>query len=124
MVPLVDETKTTGDALICKATNYALNHFRASQNVLAHPACEVDNNRAERAIRPIAIGRKNYLFAGSDRAAVAAATIYSLIESAKQNGLNTFHYLNTIIEKMPAITYKNLYSLLPYHITLCSSTGE
>ena len=116
--------QTIPNTPICKAINYALNHFRASQNVLAHPACEVDNNRAERAIRPIAIGRKNDLFAGSDRAAVAAATIYSLIESAKQNGLNTFHYLNTIIEKMPAITYKNLYSLLPYHITLCSSTGE
>lgn len=98
-----------------KAFNYALNHWRALQNVFADGRLEVDNNTAERAIRPVVVGRKNYLFAGSDQGGTSAAIIYSLIESAKQNGLNTFEYLSDIIAKMPITKPEDLTKLLPYH---------
>ena len=98
-----------------KAFNYALNHWRAMQNVFADGRLEVDNNTAERAMRPIAIGRKNWLFAGSDQGGHNAAIIYSLIESAKQNNLNTFEYLSDIIGKVPITKTEDLQKLLPYH---------
>jgi transposase len=98
-----------------KAINYALNHWRALQNVFADGRLEVDNNVAERAIRPVVLGRKNYLFAGSDQGAENAAIIYSIIESAKQNSLNTFSYLADIISKLPVTKVEDLPMLLPYH---------
>jgi transposase len=98
-----------------KAINYALNHWRALQNVLADGRLEVDNNIAERAVRPVVVGRKNYLFAGSDQGAENAAIIYSIIETAKQNGLNTYEYLADLIAKVPNTKSDNLYTLLPYH---------
>ncbi len=98
-----------------KAFNYALNHWRALQNVFADGRLEVDNNTAERAIRPVVIGRKNYLFAGSDQGGHNAAVIYSIIETAKQNNLNTFEYLSDIIARLPTTKPQDLYKLLPYH---------
>ena len=61
----------------------------------------LDNNPAERALRCVAIGRKNYLFAGSDAGGRRAAAIYSLIESAKLNGLNPQHYLADLLTASP-----------------------
>lgn len=98
-----------------KAISYALNHWRALQNVFADGRLEVDNNLAERAMRIVAIGRKNWLFAGNDKGGHNAAIYYSLLESAKQNGLNTFEYLSDIIAKIPNTSIGELSKLLPYH---------
>lgn len=62
---------------------------------------ELDNNRGERSIKPFVIGRKNWLFANTPRGDKASATIYSVIESAKENGLNPFKYLMYLFEQLP-----------------------
>lgn len=100
---------------IKRAINYALNHWRALQNVFADGRLEVDNNTAERAMRIVAIGRKNWMFAGSDQGGHNAAIFYSLLESAKQNGINTFKYLADILAKIPNTPSEDLFRLLPYN---------
>ncbi len=62
---------------------------------------EIDNNRSERSIKPFVVGRKNWLFANTQRGARASAVIYSIVETAKENGLNPFNYLSYIFEKLP-----------------------
>jgi transposase len=98
-----------------KAFNYALNHWRALQNVFADGRLEVDNNIAERGMRIVALGRKNYLFAGSDQGGHNAAIIYSILETAKQNGLNIFEYLRDILIRLPSTEENEIINLLPYH---------
>lgn len=113
---LKKKQKTTlANTPLAKAINYALNHWRALQNVLASGLLEVDNNIAERAIKPVVIGRKNYMFAGSHEGGKRAAIIYSIIESAKQNGLNTFEYLRDVLTRLPSHLNSKLFELLPYH---------
>lgn len=82
---------------------------------------ELDNNRSERSIKPYVIGRKNWLFANTPRGANASATIYSIVETAKENGLNPFSYLQYLFERLPNIDikYRNaLDALLPWSVTL------
>ncbi len=100
---------------IKRAINYALNHWRALQNVFSDGRLEVDNNTAERAMRIVAIGRKNWMFAGSDQGGHNAAIFYSLLESAKQNGINTFEYLSDILAMIPNTPTEELFRLLPYN---------
>ena len=70
-----------------KVLLYALNHWQALVRYAGDGRIEIDNNTAERALRAVALGRKSYLFAGSDAGGCRAAAIYSLIGSAKLNGL-------------------------------------
>ncbi|WP_340672936.1 transposase domain-containing protein, partial [Brevibacillus agri] len=83
---------------------------------------EIDNNRSERSIKPFVIGRKNWLFANTPRGAKASAIIYSVIETAKENGLNPFKYLMFLFEQLPQLPDpKNpeaLDSLLPWSPSL------
>ena len=77
-----------------------------------------DNNAAENAIRPFVVGRKNWLFAGSPNGADAAATLYSLIETAKACGLDSYRYLRFLFEKIPYAQGEADYAaLLPQNIT-------
>ncbi len=73
----------------------------------------MDNNAVERAIRPVVVGRKNWLFAGSDQGGETAAVFFSLIESAKHHGLNVFEYLADVIRRLPSWPRKRLGELLP-----------
>src|SRR5437588_1346294 len=75
----------------------------------------LDNNPAERALRCVAIGRKNYLFAGSDAGGRRAAAIYSLIESAKLNGLNPQHYLADVLARIADHPARRIAELLPWN---------
>jgi hypothetical protein len=78
---------------------------------------ELDNNRSERSIKPFVIGRKNWLFANTPRGARASAIIYSIVETAKENGLNPFYYLSYLFGKLPNIDTKDenaLDNLLPW----------
>ena len=82
---------------------------------------ELDNNRSERSIKPFVIGRKNWMFSNTPRGATASATIYSIIETAKENGLNPFTYLQYIFEKLPNMNLKDqgaMDELLPWASTL------
>ena len=77
--------------------------------------------RAERSIKPFVIGRKNWLFANTPRGAKASATIYSIVETAKENRLNPFSYLTYLFEQLPNVDIKdpsNIDSLLPWSAAL------
>jgi hypothetical protein len=79
---------------------------------------ELDNNRAERSIKPFIIGRKNWLFANTPAGATASAQIYSIIETAKENGLHPYAYLAYLFERLPDATTGQLDELLPWSTTL------
>ncbi|MDQ3126709.1 MAG: IS66 family transposase [Pseudomonadota bacterium] len=96
-----------------KACAYALSNRTQLSVFLSDGRVPLDNNAAERAIRPTVIGRKNWLFAGSDEGGRTAAVFFSLIESAKRHGLNVFDYLADVIRRLPSWPVKRLEELLP-----------
>ena len=100
-----------------KAIHYALTLWPLLIVYLESGDIPIDNNPAENAIRPFVIGRKNWLFSGSPRGAQASATLYSLIETAKANGLEPRAYLSYLFEQLPsAKTEKALSKLLPQNV--------
>ena len=106
---------------IAKAIAYTCNHWRALNNFLGFADACLDNNTAERAIKPLVIGRKNWLFAGSHRGAKNAAVLYSLIETCKQNKINPADFLADVLQRLPTHLMKNIRVLLPYHWKALSS---
>jgi transposase len=105
-------------SLTAKAINYALNNEAALLRFLNDGKIEIDNNAAERAMRPIAVGRKNWLFAGSDNGGHTTAGIYSLIETAKMNNINPFLYLRKVLDTIQDYNSNKIADLLPWNITL------
>jgi transposase len=101
-----------------KAINYAMNNQVALMRFLENGQIEIDNNAAERAMRSIAIGRKNWLFAGSDQGGHIAANIYSLIETAKLNNINPWLYLEKVLDSIQDYNSNKLHELLPWNIKL------
>ena len=105
-----------------QAITYCQNQWEPLQAFLKDGRLEIDNNRSERAIKPFVIGRKNWLFANTPRGAKASAIIYSLVETAKENGLNPFVYLTYLFEKLPNLgdphDETELDRLLPWSETL------
>lgn len=95
------------------AITYALNHWAALTRYPSDGNLAIDNNAAERAMRPLAIGRKNYLFAGSDRGGHAAAAIYSLIESARRHDLEPWAYLRDVLARIGPAPLSQLDRFLP-----------
>ncbi len=77
---------------------------------------EIDNNDAERALRAVALGRKNYLFAGSDKGGERAAVLYSLIGTAKLNGLDPESYLRDALSRLPDHPINHIEELLPWNV--------
>jgi len=94
-----------GGSKLAKAVNYALNHEETLCNYLLDGRCEISNNTAERKAKSYAIGRKASLFHASEAGAEASAIVYSIVETAKANGLNVFQYLYMVLLYMP--DYKN-----------------
>jgi transposase len=90
-----------------EAITYCLNQWRKLNVFLLDGRLELDNNRSERAIKPFVIGRKNWLFANTPAGARSSALIYSLVETAKENGLNPFTYLTHLFEQLPNINLKD-----------------
>lgn len=100
-----------------KAVNYNLNQWDKLTCFLKDGRLELDNNRAERSIKPFVMGRKAWLFANTVRGANSSATIYSIVETVKENGLNPFTYLVYIFDKLPnieALDKSNLDKLMPW----------
>lgn len=98
---------------IGEAINYALNRWKYMERYLEDGKLEIDNNLVENAIRPVAIGRKNYLFAGSPKGAEWAAIIYTLLSSAANCGHNPSEYLKDILLRLPDQPLSYLDELLP-----------
>ncbi len=99
-----------------KAVHYALSQQKYLERYLLDGGLEISNNRAERSIKPFVIGRKNWLFANTPRGAKASAVIYSIIETAKENGLKPYEYLTYVFKQAPNLDLKNpdqLDGLLP-----------
>ncbi|WP_010493870.1 IS66 family transposase [Paenibacillus elgii] len=115
-------SRTLPKSKLGEAITYSLNQWEKLTAFLKDGRLEIDNNRSERAIKPFVIGRKNWLFANTPRGAKASATIYSIIETAKENGLNPFKYLMHLFEQLPQLTDPKdpeaLDSLLPWSPSL------
>ena len=78
-------------------------------------AC-IDNSAAERVVRPVAVGRRNWTFAGSDAGGARAAAVYSLIETAKANGLDPEDYLRRVIQQIADLPVNRIDELLPWNL--------
>lgn len=101
-----------------KALAYCIPRWEKLTNYLHDGALEIDNNLAENAIRPITLGRKNYLFAGSDRGAQRAAMFYSFFGTCKKNNVNPFDWLKKVLEIIPEYKVNKLDELLPQNLQL------
>jgi transposase len=98
-----------------KAIDYALSNWRALTHYLDDGNVPIDNNAAENAVRPLCVGRKNWLFVGSQQAGERAAVVMSLIESAKLNGYDPWAYLKDVFERLPTLKQRDLAQLLPHN---------
>ena len=96
--------KVVPSTLLGKAVGYGISQWPKLVRFLDEPYLTPDTNAAENAIRPFVVGRKNWLFSGSPRGADSSCAIYSLIETAKQNGLNPYAYLHYLFTQVPAIS--------------------
>ena len=104
-----------------KAIKYCRKQWERLEAFLKDGRLEIDNNRAERSIKPFVIERKNCLFSNTAKGARSSAIIYSIVETAKENGLNPFNYLSYLFEELPNMdtTDKNqLAQILPWSPTL------
>jgi hypothetical protein len=99
-----------------KAIDYSLKRWAALSRYATDGRLPIDNNPVENTIRPIALGKKNWLFAGSERAGVRAAAIQTLLGTAKLNGLDPAAWLRDTLEKLPTCLNSQIDSLLPLRV--------
>jgi transposase len=108
--------RISGKSELAGAIRYARSRWSALTRYLDDGRLEISNNAAERAIRPLALGRKNYLFAGSDAGGERAAAAYTLIETAKLNGLDPEAYLRDVLRRIADHHINRIGELLPWNI--------
>lgn len=126
-VPLLAKLKTRFEETLSKissktaladALRYSLSRWEALTRYTSDGRLDICNNAAERAIRPLALGRKNWLFSGSDSGGERAATIYTIVQTAKLNGRDPEAYLRALITRIPHHPARRIAELLPWNITL------
>ena len=100
-------------SLVGKAMRYTLSNWSALIRYLENGKLEIDNNRIENAIRPVALGRKNWLFAGSHEGARWLAIIYSLFGTCKMNNINPYEYIENILDKVAVYPHNKFKDLTP-----------
>lgn len=110
---LLNQMSTLPGSALGKAIDYTLKNWKELTVYLEDARIPIDNNAVERAIRPIALGRKNWLFAGSPRGGQAAAVYMTLLSSAARNGHNPAKYLTDILTRLPNTDEADLPQLLP-----------
>ena len=102
-----------------EAIGYTLKHWGGLTEYLNNGHLPIDNNGAENGIRPFVIGRKNWLFADTQRGAIASANLYSIIETAKANGHDAYHYLCYLFRELPkANTQAEVEALMPWNVDM------
>jgi len=111
---LAQRQRVPDSSATAKAIDYSLKRWRALTHYLDDGQVPIDNNWVENQIRPIAIGRNNWLFAGSLRAGQRAAAIMSLIHSARLNGHDVYAYMKDILERLPSLPASRIDDLLPH----------
>ena len=97
------------------AITYALGQKKSLMNVFLDPRLELTNNAAERAVKPVVIDRKNWLFAHCERGAKANAVLYSIIETAKENMLKPFEYIKWVLERLRSMSFNSFEDFLPWN---------
>lgn len=112
---LLQRQKATDGTAIARAIDYSLGRWQALMRFLDDGALPIDNNWVENRIRPIALGRSNWLFAGSLRAGKRAAAVMSLIQSARLNGHDPYRYLKDVLARLPTQPASRIGELLPYN---------
>ncbi|MGI6502158.1 MAG: IS66 family transposase [Anaerostipes sp.] len=114
----IDQLNYLKGSALGKAVIYAKNQKPYMENYLLDGRCSISNNVAENAIRPFTVGRKNWLFADTPKGATASAAVYSIVETAKANGLNVYTYLEYLLLYMPDTDWQNdpelLEDLMPW----------
>jgi len=110
---LTTRAKVAPGSGIAKAIDYSLRRWAALARYPTRGDLPIDNNPVENALRPIALGRKNWLFAGSERAGKRAAAIQSLLATAKLNGLDPYTWLKQTLEQLPTWPNSKIDALLP-----------
>jgi transposase len=110
-------SRISGKSELAVAIRYMLSRWNALTVVLRDGRACIDNNAAERAMRPIPLGRKNWLHAGSDAGGERAAAIFSLTETAKLNSLDPEDYLRQVLERIAEHPVKRVHELLPWNLT-------
>jgi len=111
----ISTTHATPKSPLGKAITYTKNHFNVLPNYLTELRFKPDNNAVEQKIRPITMGRRNYLFVGSERGGETAAIFMSLIATCKATKVNPFKYLKDILSKINSHPHKQLAELLPHN---------
>lgn len=101
---------------LAQAIGYSLTRWRALTRYCDDGRIEMDNNAAERALRGVALGRGNYLFMGSDAGGERAAAIYSLVQTAKLNGLDPEAYLREVLSRIADHPINRIDELLPWNL--------
>ena len=113
--------KTAGGSGLARAIDYSLKRWPALIRYAECGNLPIDNNMVENAIRPITLGRRNWLFTGSERAGRRAAAIQSLLATAKLNGLEPYAWLKDTLEKLPTWPYSRIDELLPLRLLLLNN---
>ena len=113
--------KVTDGSATAKALDYTLKRWQALTRYLDDGQLPIDNNWIENQIRPIAVGRSNWLFAGSLRAGKRAAAVMSLIQSAKMNGHDPYAYIKDVLTRLPTQRASQIEELLPHRWQLATS---
>ncbi len=129
--PLLDSLRSWLELTLAKlsrksdtaaAIRYALSRWTALTRFVDDGQLEIDNNTAERALRVVALGRKNFLFAGSNAGGERAAAIYSLLGTAKLNGQDPELYLHHVLERIADYPINRIAELLPWNVELPTHT--
>lgn len=103
----LENVKVLKGSALGKAVTYAMNQRPYMENYLLDGRLSISNNAAENAIRPFTVGRKNWLFSDTPKGAKASAAVYSIVETAKANGLNVYTYLEYLLMYMPDTDWHN-----------------
>jgi hypothetical protein len=115
--------KLSRKSALAIAIHYALSRWVALVRFCKDERLEIDNNAAERALRTVAIGRKNYLFTGANSGGDRAAAMYSLIGSAKLNGVDPEAYLRHVLAQIADHPINRICELLPWNVVLPAASA-